>query len=88
MDVSLIALVLLVAAGVLLVAAEWPRLQARLGLEGRQERQRARRRSQLRVISGHGERDSVSNKPADDFAASVQRDLESLPVVDPPDERS
>ena len=85
---SLIALVLLVAAVILVTAAEWPRLQARLGLKSRQDRQRARRKSQLHVISGYGEQGDQESEPADDFAASVQRDLESLPVVDPHDDRS
>jgi len=86
--VSLIALVLLVAAVILVTVAEWPRLQARLGLEARHDRQRAKRKSQLRVISGYSEQDAPQSEPADDFAASVQRDLESLPVVDPHDDRS
>ncbi len=85
---SLIALVLLVAAVILVTAAEWPRLQQRLGLEARHERQRAKRKSQLRVLPGLREEDVPESEPTDDFAASVQRDLESLPVVDPRDDRS
>ena len=66
------AVVLLLAAVVLVAAAEWPRLSRRLGLEARERRTRARRKSKLRVV--HTE--------SDDFAASVERDLASLPTID------
>jgi predicted TPR repeat methyltransferase len=69
--VSWFAIVLLVAAVVLLAAAEWTRF-AKLG-EVRGERKRARRKSRLRV---------VENDPDDDFAASVERDLAALPTID------
>ena len=98
---SLVALVLLVAAVVIVAIAEWPRLAEQLGVEARQERrqqrQRQKRKSHLRVVSGSRERSSRQRdddidldapEPADDFAASVQRDLENLPVVDPHDDRS
>ena len=65
------AIVLLVAAVVLLAAAEWTRL-AKLG-ELRTERKRARRKSRLRVVEGESD---------DDFARSVERDLASLPTID------
>lgn len=68
---SWFAIVLLVAAVVLLAAAEWTRF-AKLG-EVRGERKRARRKSRLRV---------VENDPDDDFAASVERDLAALPTID------
>ena len=65
------AIVLLLAAAVLLGAAEWPRL-GKLG-EARRTRERARRRSKLRVV-----------EPSDheDFARSVERDLAALPTID------
>jgi hypothetical protein len=69
--VSPFAIVLLVAAVVLLGAAEWSRL-ARLG-DARSNRKRARRKSRLHVV--HGE-------PDDDFARSVERDLAALPTID------
>jgi hypothetical protein len=69
--VSPFAIVLLVAAVVLLGAAEWTRL-AKLG-DVRSNRKRARRKSRLRVV--HGE-------PDDDFARSVERDLAALPTID------
>jgi uncharacterized membrane protein YcjF (UPF0283 family) len=69
--VSWFAIGLLVAAVVLLGAAEWTRL-AKLG-DVRSERKRARRRSRLHV---------VENDPDDDFARSVERDLAALPTID------
>ncbi len=70
---SVIALVMLVAAVVLLAAAEWPRLSRRLGL---QKRARARKRSHLRVV------DPVDDD-SDEFAKAVERDLANLPTFDP-----
>ena len=65
------AIVLLVAAVVLLCAAEWGRL-AKVG-DVRNQRKRARRKSRLRV---------VDTDPDDDFARSVERDLAALPTID------
>jgi hypothetical protein len=75
MDV--LAIVLLVCAVLVLAGAEWPRLAPRLGVAGRFGR-RARRKRKLRVVGG--ERD-------DDFVASVERDLEDLPVLKERDDR-
>ena len=62
---------LLACAVAVLVTAEWPRLSERFGFEGRRERARRRRKSNLRVLS-----------PEDDeFAASVERDLAQLPTT-------
>jgi hypothetical protein len=69
--VSPFAIVLLVAAVVLLGAAEWGRL-GKLG-DARNQRTRARRKSRLRV---------VDTEPDDDFARSVERDLAALPTID------
>ena len=63
---------LLACAVVVLIAAEWPRLTRRLGLTGRRERERAKRKASWSVV----ENDS------DDFAASVERDLAQLPTID------
>ena len=71
---SVIALVLFVAAVALLAAAEWPRLSKRAGL---QERARARKRSHLRVVKADEPDDS------EDFAKAVERDLANLPTYDP-----
>jgi hypothetical protein len=75
--VSLVAVVLLVAAAVLLVATEWPRIGGRraTSLSSRPLRARRRRKPQLRVVSSE----------SDDFARSVERDLASLPTIDDQD---
>ncbi|MEX2212348.1 MAG: hypothetical protein WD689_11375 [Gaiellaceae bacterium] len=64
---------LLALAVAVLVGAEWPRLEDRLGLAGRRRRQRSRRKAKLRVLTSSEE---------DDFAASVERDLSLLPTID------
>jgi hypothetical protein len=70
--VSPFAVVLLVAAAMLLVAAEWPRFQRRLGSDARTRRDRMRRKRHLRVVQDE----------SDDFARAVERDLASLPTID------
>ena len=78
MGVSVVGVVLIAAAVVLLAAAEWPLLARRFGVDGRKRRDRARRKSQLRVV----------RTPADDpdqFARDVERDLAALPTIDPRD---
>ena len=67
------AIALLLAAAVLLGAAEWPRLAG--FAEARAKRDRARRKSKLRVV----EEDGADH---DDFARSVERDLAALPTID------
>jgi len=80
---SLIALILLLAAIALVVAAEWPRLAERSGLSGRRMPGRrgtsARRKQHLRV---------VRDEPDDDFARSVERDLAALPTIDERDRKN
>jgi hypothetical protein len=71
-EVSWLFIALLAAAMVVLVAAEWPRLSERLGTRSRQKRARAAQKAQLRLI----------RQETDDFAASVQRDLERLPTIE------
>ena len=78
--VGIFALVLLVCAVLLPVAAEWPRLAARAGADARSKRSRRRRKSELRLVQGDAE--------DDDFAASVERDLANLPVIEERDGRS
>jgi hypothetical protein len=81
LGMSLIALVLLVAAVALVVATEWPRLAER-GLGGRRRPGRGgktlRRKQHLRV---------VRDEPDDDFARSVERDLAALPTIDERDRK-
>ena len=63
----------MLAAGLIVViGAEWPRLSGLLGPEGRRRRDRQRRKANLRVVA----------TDEDDFAASVQRDLDSLPTIE------
>lgn len=71
--VSLIGVVLLAAAVALIVAAEWPRLGKRAGLDVSSRRERKRRKSHLRVVETE----------TDDFARAVERDLANLPTIDP-----
>jgi hypothetical protein len=70
--VSWLFIGLLAAAVVVLAGAEWPRLANRSGLRTRQKRARARQKAQLRLLKTE----------SDDFAASVQRDLEKLPTIE------
>lgn len=66
---------LLAAAVAVVVAAEWPRLTAAVGLDARRRRQRDRRKAKLHVIV---------NDDVDEFEESVRRDLESLPTIEEP----
>ena len=77
--VSLLAVVLIACAVVLVIGAEWPRLSARARPAGevRVRRRRAKSKAQLHVVQGD----------SDDFAESVRRDLERLPVIEEHDER-
>jgi hypothetical protein len=67
-------IVLLACAVAVLVAAEWPRLQARAGWQERRKRWRRRRQPELRVIRG-------DDDDSEEFAASVERDLAQLPTT-------
>jgi hypothetical protein len=82
--VSWLSIALLACAVLAVIGAEWPRLSESFGLEGRRRRERARRKSQLRVLRGEHELDSDES---DEFAASVQRDLSQLPTIDERDRR-
>ena len=74
---SWLYIALLASAVAVVIGAEWPRLGARLdtrvGAEARRRRDRAKRKASLRV---------VQNTDADDFAASVERDLANLPTTE------
>jgi hypothetical protein len=71
--VGLFSLVLLLAAVSLVIGAEWPRLSPRFGNEARRRRDRAKRKSQLKLLKTE----------SDEFEAAVQRDLEKLPTIEP-----
>jgi hypothetical protein len=70
--VSWLSVALLACAVVAVIGAEWPRLGERVGLEARRKRERAKRKSQLKLL----------RTESDDFAASVERDLEQLPTLE------
>lgn len=78
--VSVVAIVLLAAAVLVVLGAEWPRIGAGLGARkgALARRDRERRKQKLTVIQSEPE----TEHDVDDFAASVQRDLESLPVIE------
>jgi hypothetical protein len=71
--VSWLYIALLAVAVVLVAGAEWPRLGERVGADSRRRRQRARRKASLHL---------VRDDEADEFAASVERDLANLPTID------
>ncbi len=74
---SPIAIVLLVAALVIVAAAEWPRVSGMLGMDGRRQRQRKRRKSKANLHVVHPDHE--------EFARSVERDLAALPTIDEKD---
>ncbi|HEY2940294.1 MAG TPA: hypothetical protein VGJ27_10815 [Gaiellaceae bacterium] len=75
---SWLSVALLALAVLAVIGAEWPRLSQRVGLEAFRKRKRARRKAQLRLLRG---------SDTDDFAASVERDLEQLPTLEDSDRR-
>jgi hypothetical protein len=76
--VTWLSVALLACAVVAVVGAEWPRLTERLGAEARRKRERARRKSQLRLLRSE----------TDEFTASVERDLDQLPTLEDFDRRN
>jgi len=75
--VSWLNIALPALAVAVVVRAEWPRLGSRVGPDARRRRERARRKASLRVVP----------TDADDFAASVERDLAQLPTIEETDRR-
>lgn len=73
---GIVAIVLLACALLVVVAAEWPRLSARVGADAMEKRSRARRKQRLKVVPAALEEED------DDFQASVERDLANLPVIE------
>jgi hypothetical protein len=76
--VSWLSIALLVCAVLAVVGAEWPRLARSVGLEARQRRNRERRKAQFRLL--RNDREELDE--SDEFAASVERDLERLPTIE------
>ena len=80
---SWVYIALLALAVAVVVGAEWPRLEsrigARVGADARRKRDRAKRRTKtpLRIVPDD----------ADEFAASVERDLANLPTIEDADRR-
>ena len=69
---SWVYIALLACAVAVLVGAEWPRLAPRVGVEARRKRERAKRKQNFKLLRNE----------TDEFAASVQRDLENLPTTE------
>ena len=76
---SWVFIALLACAIAVLVAAEWPRLSSRVGMDARRRRDRERRKANLRLLR------TEERTESEEFAASVERDLSRLPTID--DER-
>ena len=75
---SWLSVALLACAVLVLIGAEWPRLARHTGFEARRQRERARRKSQFKLL----------RTESDEFAASVERDLSQLPTIEETDRRS
>ena len=73
-------LVLLVLAAALAVAVDRPRLERRFGGAARKDRERQKRKKQLRVVTPDDE--------SEEFIRSVQRDLDALPTIEERDRRT
>ena len=73
---GIVAIVLLACAVLVVLAAEWPRLSARVGADAMEKRSRTRRKQRLKVVPAALEEED------DDFQASVERDLANLPVLE------
>ena len=79
---SWLYIALLAVAVAVVIGAEWPRIGAGLGADARRQRERAKQKASLRVV-----RNDVVRNDADDFAASVERDLANLPTIDETERR-
>ena len=77
--VGWIAIGLLVAAVLVLVGAEWPRLSERVGADAWAARSRRRRKEKLTLIQGE--------EADDEFVTSVETDLADLPVIEEHEDR-
>ena len=66
---------LLAGAVAMLVLAEWTRLSTRLGFAVRRPRSRKRNEGHLRLVP-------EEESEAEEFAASVERDLSRLPTIE------
>ena len=69
---------LLALAVVVVIGAEWQRVNRVLGTDARRQRDRKKRKASLKLIRSEEE----------EFAASVERDLAELPTIEEKDRRS
>jgi hypothetical protein len=83
--VSWLFVALLACSVAVLIGAEWPRLEARLGVDARRRRERARRRPNFRLVPSPKDE---GDEERDEFAASVERDLRALPTIEERENRS
>lgn len=79
---SWLSIALLALAVVVLVGAEWPRLEERFGSDARRSRERLRRKATFRIVPGESDPEEVISAEREKFAASVQRDLSRLPTIE------
>jgi hypothetical protein len=77
--VSWLSIALLALAVIVLVGAEWPRLERRFGGDARRQRERSRRKASLRLVRTE---DEHIRSESEKFAASVERDLSRLPTIE------
>jgi hypothetical protein len=77
--VSWLSIALLACAVLVLVAAEWPRLEQRFGGDARRRRERSRRKAGLKLVRSD---DELLRSETEEFAASVERDLSRLPTIE------
>jgi hypothetical protein len=73
--VSWLSIALLACAVLVLAGAEWPRLATRFGVDARRQRERARRKANLKLLQ-------TERSESEEFAASVERDLSQLPTIE------
>ena len=72
---SWLSIALLACAVLVLAGAEWPRLATRFGVDARRQRERARRKANLKLLQ-------TERSESEEFAASVERDLSQLPTIE------
>jgi hypothetical protein len=77
--VSWLSIALLACAVLVLIGAEWPRLDHRFGGEARRKRERSRRKASLKLLRTD---DELVRSETEEFAASVERDLSRLPTIE------
>jgi hypothetical protein len=75
--VGWLMIALLVGTVAVVLGAEWPRVSGRYGAEARHRRERARRKGQLKLL----------RTDTEEFAASVERDLDQLPTIEEHDRK-